>query len=292
MTNIFSHLSSNFNQILLENDISIAFTSVNPYSVNIVSCNSIKRISSDSQKSSPPRAISVINNELAVSVDNAVLFYKKIKNNFILERIREMNVSSHDVYYNDEIYYVDTPKSCISKINKNGQQELVWKPWWITSEEEDISHLNGMCFVDNELHYATAFSDSPHSWRNDNIDSGVVIDIKNKKIIASQLKKPHCPRWHNNKLWFLESQDAYLTTIEKGKKERKIKFPGFLRGLDFYNNLAIVGSSQIRNTNPFAEMPNANSAIYIADIVSSKILEYAILEDSINEIFDLKVIHD
>lgn len=60
---------------------------------------------------------------------------------------------------------------------------------------------------------------------------------------------PHSPRWYQDKLWLLNSGTGELGYIkmEKGEFQPLTFCPGYLRGLAFTGNYAIVGLSQPRN---------------------------------------------
>lgn len=59
---------------------------------------------------------------------------------------------------------------------------------------------------------------------------------------------PHSPRWHDGKLWLLNSGDGDFAT---GKFVAVGLCPGFARGLSFVGDYAVIGVSKLRG-NTFA----------------------------------------
>lgn len=298
MSKIIKEYGRDIKEILKDNQISIVFTSIKPHDISIISSNKEQTILIDDPSQSHPRGISVIKGKLAIADNKKIKLYENVNSEFILVDTIDVEIPVHELHYeNEDFYYVSTQFSCINKIDINNQHSRAWSPWWIIdSKGEDLCHLNGFCFVEGELRFATAFS-ANNSWRKENAENGVVIDIKNKKILHNNIKMPHCPRWHNDKLWFLESKESYLCSIDPStnKLTKEIKLEGFVRGLSFYNNLAIVGSSKIRKSSIISEKlfdGEEFSAIYLIDLNLNKVVGYAILDDSINEVFDIKVFYD
>jgi len=75
--------------------------------------------------------------------------------------------------------------------------------------------------------------------------------------IIRGLSMPHSPRWYRGRLWLLESGRGRLATVDlaSGRVETVVQLPGFTRGLDFMGPLAFVGLSQLRESNPFTDIP-------------------------------------
>ena len=59
---------------------------------------------------------------------------------------------------------------------------------------------------------------------------------------------PHSPRWHDGRLWMLESGIGALHKVdpETGAKTEVTRVPGFTRGMSFAGPFAFVGLSQVR----------------------------------------------
>lgn len=78
-----------------------------------------------------------------------------------------------------------------------------------------------------------------------------MIDIRTGEILCEGLSMPHSPRIHGGELWVLNSGTGELGVVAglakgKGRFEPRVFCPGFLRGLAFHGNLAIVGLSKPR----------------------------------------------
>ena len=188
---------------------------------------------------------------------------------------RECRVTSdidiHDIVVTDEgkPFFVSATFCCVCTTSEQGSMKVVWKPNWISKiAAEDRCHLNGLCLHQNRLKYCTAVSrtDVASGWRTNRRDGGVVWDIENDCLVTKGLSMPHSPRVHDGKLWVLESGSGHFgyvdfdTIVDKDGDEpyrpfvRKAFIPGFLRGLCFAGNYAIVGSSLDRHERVFQNL--------------------------------------
>ena len=70
---------------------------------------------------------------------------------------------------------------------------------------------------------------------------------------------PHSPRWHNGRLWVINSGEGQLVRVDvkSGTLEVVCTLPGYLRGLCFLGPYAIVGLCQIREKHIFGGLPIA-----------------------------------
>jgi uncharacterized protein (TIGR03032 family) len=67
---------------------------------------------------------------------------------------------------------------------------------------------------------------------------------------------PHSPRWHDGRLWLLNSGEGELVVVDlDGRRETVCRLPGYLRGLGFAGNIALVGMSKIRERHIFGDLP-------------------------------------
>lgn len=157
---------------------------------------------------------------------------------------------------NGKVVVVNTLYSCLCEPSLTHSFKPIWKPDFISKlAPEDRCHLNGLAMVDGEPKYVSAIcrSDVIDGWRDRRHDGGIIIDIETNEIIAEGLSMPHSPRWHNGKLWVLNSGTGELGWINKRKKDKSKRFtpiaffPGFLRGLAFHGEFAIAGLSKPRH---------------------------------------------
>lgn len=85
-------------------------------------------------------------------------------------------------------------------------------------------------------------------------NGGCVIDVVSNEIVVSGLSMPHSPRLDRNQLWLLNSGTGYFGTVDvKSGTFTPITFcPGYLRGLAFWSDYAVVGLSKIRGNKTFS----------------------------------------
>ncbi len=169
------------------------------------------------------------------------------------------DVDAHDVVEtaSGDVMFVNTLLSCVARTSEKHSFEPIWKPPYISKlAAEDRCHLNGLALRDGEVRYVTSVSqtDVNDGWRQHRRDGGVVLDLSNNDIIASGLSMPHSPRWHNGKLWLLNSGEGELGYIDEATaKFEPVAFcPGYARGLAFINDYAVVGMSKPRENRAFS----------------------------------------
>jgi len=206
----------------------------------------------------------------------------------------------HDLRINKsgQLYYCSSEYNCIAKTSSESTFNIEYTPPWITKTyseilkkevppAEDRCHLNGLVLDDATglPRYVTAACNLNYeaAWR-DHINKGVLYDIKENKFITSGLSFPHSPRFYLGKLWVLESGTGYFGYIIDGKFQPKKFIPGFLRGLDFINNYAVVCASSDRHDAAFEHIPlgrilksqsrDARVGIFIIDLDTYTIKEH------------------
>jgi uncharacterized protein (TIGR03032 family) len=96
---------------------------------------------------------------------------------------------------------------------------------------------------------AVAASDVADGWRDKRRDGGCIVDVAAGKIICRGLPMPHSPRWHQDQLWILNSGAGEFGRVDltTGRFEPVAFCPGYLRGLTFVGNYAIVTLSKPRH---------------------------------------------
>lgn len=209
----------------------------------------------------------------------------------------------------DQVYFVSPMFSSVCTISETKSFKVVWTPPWITKVcAEDRCHLNGMCLRDGKPRYVTCCSrtDIPGGWREHRRMGGVVYDIVEDRILCKGLSMPHSPRYHNGKLWVLESGEGYLSqvnfdvTLEDGTHPvHRVSFiPAFLRGLDFIGkDWAIVGGSMDRHENTFSGLPlgdklsqqgvEARCGVFVVDIKAEAVVHNINFSHPLVEIYDV-----
>ncbi|MEM6651574.1 MAG: TIGR03032 family protein [Pseudomonadota bacterium] len=196
--------------------------------------------------------------------------------------------------------FVNSLYSCLATYSETANFKPIWKPNFISKlAAEDRCHLNGLAMKDGQPAYVTAVakSDSVEGWRHHRQDGGVIVDVESNNIIADGLSMPHSPRWHDGKLWVLNSGTGWLGTVDlKSGAFSPVTFcPGFLRGLDFYKHYAIVGVSLPRklgfvgldlDENLRQKNAEPRCSILIIDTQSGDILHWLNFESHITELYD------
>ncbi len=170
-------------------------------------------------------------------------------------------LNAHDVALTEtDIWFVNTRFSCLA--NPSDRHTFVphWRAPFITDlVPEDRCHLNGLALVDGVPRYVTALgaTDSVAGWREDKTRGGIVMDVQSNEIIVSNLAMPHSPRWHQGKLWFLHSGAGELVQVDPdtGQCTTVCYLQGYLRGLTFLGDYAVIGLCKIRESVIFGGMP-------------------------------------
>lgn len=167
----------------------------------------------------------------------------------------------HDLAYGkDGLWAVNTRFNCLCTLSESYSFVPSWQPKFVTEfAPEDRCHLNGLALKDGVPKYVTALGETNAAgiWRENKAKGGIVIDIESDEIICRGLCMPHSPRWHNGKLWVLNSGVGELCILDvpSGKLTTVAKLPGFLRGLDFVGDYALIGMSKVREKHLFAGLP-------------------------------------
>ncbi|MCE9589306.1 MAG: TIGR03032 family protein [Planctomycetes bacterium] len=167
----------------------------------------------------------------------------------------------HDMAFGDDgLWLVNTRFSCLVQLD--GVYSFVprWQPPFITLlAPEDRCHLNGLAMVGGKPRYVTALgrADTPRGWHPNRTTGGLLMDVNQPEPIVSDLCMPHSPRWHDGKLWVLNSAQGELCLVDlaTGKRTVVCAMPGYLRGLCFVGPYALIGMSKVREKYLFAGLP-------------------------------------
>ena len=201
-----------------------------------------------------------------------------------------------------ELWFVNTRFSCLATRSDQYSFVLRWKPPFITAlTPEDRCHLNGIALREDEIRYVTALgeTDKPAGWRDNKRAGGILMDLKSEHIITRGLSMPHSPRWHNGKLWVLESGNGGVGVVDNltGRYQEVCRLPGFTRGMDFAGPCALVGLSQVRESAVFsgiaiAEKPQDERfcGVWAIDTRSGQIVGFVKFMDAVQEIFAVQAL--
>ena len=152
--------------------------------------------------------------------------------------------------------FVNTLFSCIATTSDTASFKPIWQPDFITDlQPEDRCHLNGMAMRDGKPAYVTAIGKTNvgEGWRSHRESGGIVIDIDSNEIVVQGLSMPHSPRWHNNQLWLANSGTGEFgrVDLDSGSFEPLVFCPGYIRGVAFCGDYAVLGLSRPRDNKTF-----------------------------------------
>jgi uncharacterized protein (TIGR03032 family) len=173
-------------------------------------------------------------------------------------------IDAHDLAFaGDELWLVNTRFSCLAQPGPGHSFVPKWRPPFVSGlAPEDRCHLNGLALVDGEPKFVTALAatDTVQGWRPVKAHSGVIVDVPTSRVVLHTLSMPHSPRWHDGRLWFLNSGAGELCVADPPRPGYTVVaiLPGFLRGLCFVDGFAVVGLSKLRPSGVLAGLPIQN----------------------------------
>lgn len=171
------------------------------------------------------------------------------------------DLNTHEICWSgEELILVNTRFSCLARLSYEHNFVPFWQPSFVSQlAPEDRCHLNGLAMRDGRPKYVTALgtTDAPGAWRADKARGGVLIDVESGEIICRGLSMPHSPRWHEGRLWVLNSGAGEMLAVEpeSGRRQVVCRLPGYLRGLSLVGPYALVGLSKIRERHIFGGLP-------------------------------------
>jgi uncharacterized protein (TIGR03032 family) len=164
------------------------------------------------------------------------------------------DIDVHDIAVaaDGRLIFVCTLFGCLATLSERASFQPLWRPAFLSAlVPEDRCHLNGLALRDGRPAYATAVADSDvaDGWRDRRRDGGCVIDVAANEIVARGLSMPHSPRCYRNRLWLVNSGTGEFGSVDvAGGKFEPVAFcPGYLRGLSFFGDYAVVTLSKPRH---------------------------------------------
>lgn len=218
------------------------------------------------------------------------------------------DLDMHDIVVDraGRVLFVNTAYSCVAMLSERYSFKPLWKPPFISRlAPEDRCHLNGLALDDEgQPAYVTAVSrsDVATGWRERRHEGGLLIDVRSNEVVASSLSMPHSPRLYQGKLWVLNSGTGEFGYVEKesGRFEPIAFCPGFIRGLSFCGDYAIVGLSKPRREKAFSGLAldraleekdaDARCGLWIIDLKNGVIAHSLELEGVVVELYDVQVL--
>jgi uncharacterized protein (TIGR03032 family) len=200
-----------------------------------------------------------------------------------------------------ELWIVSTRFSCLATLSPDYSFVPRWRPPFISAlAAEDRCHLNGLALRDGRPRYVSALgtTDARDGWRADKPHGGCLIEIDSGEIITRGLSMPHSPRWHEGRLWVLESGTGRLLSIDiaAGRPETVVELCGFTRGLALCGPYAFVGLSKIRTSSAMDGVPLAERrdqlqcGVAAVDLRSGQVIAFLEFQSAVEEIFDVQVL--
>jgi len=215
----------------------------------------------------------------------------------------------HDVAVGGDgrVVFVNTLFGCLATLSETSSFVPIWQPPFLSKlAAEDRCHLNGMALQDGKPRYVTAVSQSDvaDGWRDRRRDGGCVIDVQSNETICTGLSMPHSPRLYRGKLWLLDSGTGYFGSVDldTGRFEPITFLPGYLRGLCFIDDFAVVGLSKPRENKTFSGLAlddhlaerdaEARCGLYVINLRTGDSVHWLRIEGIVSELYDVVALPD
>jgi len=217
------------------------------------------------------------------------------------------DIDVHDIALdsNGRVVFVNTLFNCLATVSDRYSFVPLWKPPFISKlAAEDRCHLNGLAMEDGHPRYVTAVSqtDIVDGWRDRRKKGGCIIDVLSDEVILKGLSMPHSPRLYQSKLWLLNSGVGYFGYVdrERGVFEPITFCPGYMRGLAFINDFAVIGLSKPRHNKTFSGLPlddnlrakdaEARCGLQVIDLRTGDIVHWLRIDGIVEELYDVVVL--
>ena len=203
------------------------------------------------------------------------------------------------------VVFVATSFGCLATISDRCSFTPLWRPAFLTKlAAEDRCHLNGLALQDGRVRYVTAVSasDVADGWRDRRRDGGCVLEVPSSRIVTAGLSMPHSPRIYQGRLWLLNSGTGFLGMIDQssGTFVPLTFCPGYLRGLAFTGDYAVVGLSRPRHDKTFTGLAleeelarrggDARCGLQVIDLRSGEVAHWVRFEGMVSELYDVAIL--
>ena len=201
--------------------------------------------------------------------------------------------------------FAATAFNCLATLDPRASFAPLWRPPFVSRlAAEDRCHLNGVALVEGVPRYVTAVaaSDVVDGWRDRRRDGGVVLEVPSGRVVASGLSMPHSPRWHAGRLWLHDSGTGQFGSLDPADGVfRPLAFcPGYLRGLAFAGDYAVVGLSEPRHDKTFGGLAldgelakrgaDARCGLLVIDLRSGDTVHWLRVSGLVRELYDVAVL--
>jgi uncharacterized protein (TIGR03032 family) len=142
-------------------------------------------------------------------------------------------------------------------------------------------------------------SDVADGWRDHRAGGGQVLDVQSNETVATGLSMPHSPRWHDGKLWVLNSGTGYFghVDLDTGRFNEVAFCPGYMRGLSFHGHFALVGMSKPRHNKTFSGLAldenlkkrqaEPRCGVQVIDLRTGDTVHWLRMEGLVEELYDV-----
>lgn len=214
----------------------------------------------------------------------------------------DLDIHDMAVDADGRLVFVNTLFGSLATLSETHSFKPLWQPTFISKlAAEDRCHLNGLAMRDGRAAYVTAVSQSDvvDGWRDHRVDGGIVIDVNSNEIVASGLSMPHSPRWYQGKLWLLNSGTGEFGHIDlvTGRFVPLTFCAGYMRGLYFHGDFALVGLSKPRHNKTFSGLPlddnlqsrkaEARCGVQVIDLRTGDAVHWLRIEGIVDELYDV-----
>jgi uncharacterized protein (TIGR03032 family) len=219
------------------------------------------------------------------------------------------DIDVHDVAVDSagRVVFVNTLFSCLATVSETHSFTPIWKPPFISRlAAEDRCHMNGLAMAGGRPKYVTAVSQSDvaDGWRDRRHDGGVVIDVDTSEVVCTGLSMPHSPRFYQDRLWLLNSGTGYFGHLDlaDGSFQPVAFCAGYLRGMAFIGDFAVVGLSKSRESRTFSGLQldenlkshdaDARCGLLVIDLRTGDVVHWLHIEGVVSELYDVVVLPD
>ncbi|EDY39254.1 hypothetical protein CPCC7001_2134 [Cyanobium sp. PCC 7001] len=201
-----------------------------------------------------------------------------------------------------QLVFVNTLFSCLATLSTTHSFRPLWHPPFISRlAAEDRCHLNGLALKGGRPAYVSAVSrsDATDGWREHRRDGGVVLDVASGEVVAAGLSMPHSPRWYQDRLWLCNSGSGEFGWVDlaSGRFQPLTFCAGYLRGVAFHGDYALLGTSKPRHNKTFSGLPldealasrqaEPRCGIQVVDLRSGDAVHWIRFEGLVEELYDV-----
>ena len=198
--------------------------------------------------------------------------------------------------------FANTLFNCVATVSDKDSFVPLWKPRFIGGlVAQDRCHLNGLAVQQGVPRYVTVVgrSDVAQGWREHRRGGGCVIDMASDEVVVGGLSMPHSPRLYRGRLWLHNSGTGEFGWVDRmaGRFEPVAFCPGYLRGLDFVGDFAVVGLSLPRGDGTFGGLAlddalsrrgaQALCGLQVIDLRSGDTVHWLRLGGWVQELYDV-----